>query len=63
MLEELTEKEFQEFSKESPLRNFMETIEIGNLRKANEWTINYLGLKENGKIGETINERKYKRGG
>ena len=37
MLEELTEKEFQEFSKESPSRNFMETIEIGNLRKANEW--------------------------
>ena len=55
MLEELTEKEFQEFSKESPLRNFMETIEIGNLRKANEWTINYLGLKENGKIvGATL---------
>ena len=31
------------------------TREIGNLRKANEWTINYLGLKENGKIvGATL---------
>lgn len=55
MLEELTEKEFQEFSKTSPSRNFMETIEIGNLRKSNGWTVNYLGLKENKKIvGATL---------
>lgn len=55
MLEELTEKEFQEFSKTSPSRNFMETIEIGNLRKSNEWIVNYLGLKKDKKIvGATL---------
>ena len=50
MLEELTEKEFQEFSKTSPSRNFMETVEIGHLRKANEWTVNYLGIRKNKEI-------------
>ena len=28
----------------------METVEIGNLRKKNGWTVKYLGLKENKKI-------------
>ena len=50
MLEELTEKEFQNFSKKHPLRNFMETVEIGNLRKKNGWTVKYLGLRKNKKI-------------
>ncbi len=50
MLEELTEKEFQDFSKKHPLRNFMETVEIGNLRKKNGWTVKYLGLREKKKI-------------
>lgn len=46
MLEKLTEKEFQNFSKKHPLRNFMETVEIGNLRKKNGWTVKYLGHKK-----------------
>ena len=50
MLEELTEKEFQDFSKKHPLRNFMETVEIGNLRKKNGWTVKYLGLRKKKKI-------------
>jgi len=55
MLEELTEKEFQNFAKNHPLRNFMETIEIGNLRKKNGWTVKYLGLKEDKKlVGATL---------
>lgn len=55
MLEELTEKEFENFSKNHPLRNFMETIEIGNLRKKNGWTIKYLGLKEDNElVGATM---------
>ena len=55
MLEELTEKEFQDFAKNHPLRNFMETIEIGNLRKKNGWTVKYLGLKEEKKlVGATM---------
>ena len=50
MLEELTEKEFQDSSKKHPFRNFMETVEIGNLRKKNGWTVKYLGLRKNKKI-------------
>lgn len=50
MLEELTEKEFQNFFENHPLRNFMETVEIGNLRKKNGWTVKYLGLREKKKI-------------
>ena len=50
MLEELTEEEFENFSKNHPLRNFMETIEIGNLRKKNGWSVKYLGLKEDNEL-------------
>ena len=55
MLEELTEEEFENFSKNHPLRNFMETIEIGNLRKKNGWSVKYLGLKEDNElVGATM---------
>lgn len=55
MLEELTKKEFENFSKNHPLRNFMETIEIGNLRKKNGWSVKYLGLKEDNElVGATM---------
>ena len=55
MLEELTEEEFENFSKNHPLRNFMETIEIGNLRRKNGWSVKYLGLKEDNElVGATM---------
>ena len=49
-LEHLEVEEFREFLEGHPLRSFMQTPEIGRVREMNGWTVEYLGLKEKGKI-------------
>lgn len=46
----LTEKEFKEFSTNSNQANFMQTVELGNLRINNGVKIDYVGVRKNGKL-------------
>ena len=49
-LEHLEVEEFRKFLDGHPLRSFMQTPEIGKLREMNGWKVEYLGVKEKGKI-------------
>lgn len=49
-LEHLEVEEFRKFLGGHPLRSFMQTPEIGKLREMNGWKVEYLGVKEKGKI-------------
>lgn len=49
-LENLTEKEFNKFSKNHPQASFFQTVETANLRKIYGSKIHFLGVKENDKI-------------
>lgn len=47
---ELQEKEFRSFLDKHPLKNFLQTPEMGHLRELNGWNAYYVGVKENDKI-------------
>ncbi|MBS7020545.1 MAG: peptidoglycan bridge formation glycyltransferase FemA/FemB family protein, partial [Firmicutes bacterium] len=47
---ELTEEEFRTYLNESALKTFLQTPEIGKLRKKGGWEVVYLGVKENEKV-------------
>lgn len=47
---ELTEKEYQNYWENHPLKTFLSSIEIGKLRQKRSWNVNYVGLKENNNI-------------
>lgn len=47
---EITEEQFRKFLIASPLKTFLQTPEIGKLRKSNGWTTYYVGIKKNNKI-------------
>lgn len=54
-LKEIDVKTFENYAKKSPYRTFMQTEEIGKLRKLNSWTPYYLGLYDNDKlVGATL---------
>ena len=44
---ELTEKEYQNYWENHPLKTFLSSIEIGKLRQKRNWNVNYVGIKEN----------------
>lgn len=46
----LTEKEFRDFSTQSEQANFMQTVELGNLRINNGVRVNYVGVKKGNNI-------------
>lgn len=46
----LTEEEFREFASTHSLKTFLQTPEIGKLRKSNGWNTSYVGVKEKNKI-------------
>ncbi len=46
----LKEEEFAKFLSSHPLKNFMQTPEIGALRKKSGWSLYYVGVKDQGKI-------------
>ena len=47
---ELSEKEFEAFASNHPLRTFMQTKEIAELRKLNGYDVYYVGVKKDKKI-------------
>ena len=47
---ELTEKEYQNYWENHPLKTFLSSIEIGKLRQKRNWNVNYVGIKENNNI-------------
>ena len=48
--QELTEKEYQKFWENHPLKTFLSSIEISKLREKRNWETMYVGVKENNKI-------------
>lgn len=47
---ELTEKEYQKYWENHPLKTFLSAIEIGKLRKKSNWNVDYVGIKKDKKI-------------
>ena len=47
---ELTEEQFRTFLNHHPLKSFLQTPEIAQLREKNGWKKYYVGLKEHNKI-------------
>lgn len=47
---ELSKDEFREFLDHNPLQSFLQTPEIGELRKKGGWRVHFVGVKENKKI-------------
>ena len=43
---ELTEKEYQKYWENHPLKTFLSAVEIGKLRKKSNWNVAYVGVKE-----------------
>ena len=55
ILREIDIKTFTDYAIKSPYRTFMQTEEIGNLRKSNNWQPYYLGLYDNNNlVGVTL---------
>lgn len=51
----LTEKEFTKFALNHPLKSFVQTTQMGEIRKSKGWNVEYLGLKDNNKlVGATL---------
>lgn len=44
---ELTEKEYQDYWNNHPLKTFLSSVEIGKLRQKRNWNVNYVGIKDN----------------
>ena len=47
---ELTEKEYQKYWENHPLKTFLSAVEIGKLRKKSNWNVDYVGVKDDKKI-------------
>ena len=47
---ELSKEEFRKFLESSPMQSFLQTPEIGELRKKGGWNVDFVGVKENKKI-------------
>lgn len=47
---ELTEAQFRNYFNQSPLKTFLQTPEIGKLRKSNGWKTYYVGVIENDQV-------------
>ena len=47
---ELTEKEYQEYWNNHPLKTFLSAPEISKLRQKSNWDTYYVGVKENKKL-------------
>ncbi len=47
---ELTEQEYQTYWENHPLKTFLSSKEIGDLRKKSNWQVYYVGVKENKNI-------------
>ncbi len=47
---ELKEQEFRNFLGKHPLKTFLQTPEIGKLRKMSGWNVNYVGVKKDKEI-------------
>ena len=47
---EISEEEFREFLNASTLQTFLQTPEIGKLRKKGGWNVDYVGVKQDKKI-------------
>ena len=52
-IENITDKEYDEFLKKSPLAHFMQTREFGEIRKVKKFIPHIVGLKDNKKIVAT----------
>ena len=51
----LTEKEFTKFALNHPLKSFVQTTQMGEIRKSKGWNVEYLGLMDNNKlVGATL---------
>ena len=48
--QELTEKEYQKYWENHPLKTFLSSPEISKLREKRNWETFYVGVKENNKI-------------
>lgn len=46
----LSEEEFRKFANTHPLKTFLQTPEIGKLRKSNGWHTSYVGVKDKDKV-------------
>lgn len=46
----ITEKEYQKFWENHPLKTFLSSVEIGLLRKSNGWDVRYTGVYENNNL-------------
>lgn len=46
----LTESEFSNYSKNHPLKTFVQTVEMGKIRASKGWDVYYLGLKNKDEI-------------
>lgn len=42
----LTEKEYENYWKNHPLKTFLSSVEIGKLREKKNWKVHYVGIKE-----------------
>ena len=47
---ELSKEEFRKFLEKHPLQSFLQTPEIGELRKKSGWTVDFVGVKKKSKI-------------
>ena len=47
---EISEEEFREFLNASTLQTFLQTPEIGKLRKKGGWNVDYVGVKQDKKL-------------
>ncbi len=47
---ELTETEYETYWESHPLKTFLSAVEIGKLRQKRSWNVNYVGVKESGRI-------------
>ena len=47
---QLTEQEYDLFQKEHPYRDFMNSVHAMDLKKMNQWQVEYVGVKEAGKL-------------
>lgn len=43
---QLTEKQYQKYWENHPLKTFLSAIEIAKLRKTNNWNVDYVGVKQ-----------------
>ena len=47
---QLTEKQYQKYWENHPLKTFLSAIEIAKLRKTNNWNVDYVGVKQDNNL-------------